>query len=494
MNSNSIEVDQHFCPLAKSPRRTPHYVSTLLLCWITLLSGTSLIGAPKTDPNLQSQLSAFIENRAKLADTLADKEKREVPKAARDYFTTARQGNFNAASNLYEKFQALSTGEATKDSLRADLYCVRQPVLETFGVWEIYQDWHPKFLKLYGEKVIESIPENSIYFGGTDPGRFIITIMGQAAKRKNPFIIITQNQLADGTYLNYLTKTLADQITVPTHDDLQRCFQEYLADVQKRMDQDRKFPNETLQIKPGENVKIVDNRVQVSGQTAVMNINALLVKIIFDKNLEREFYIEESFPLAWTNPYLTPHGFIFKLNRKALADLPPDIIQADNAFWNPYVKEWLGPWLTSETSVRDLADFVITVYRQENFKGFKGDPRLLKDVNARKAFSKMRSAQAGLYAWRAETAQGQETKREMTREAEMAFKQAFAMCPISSEALSRYVSLLASLGRFGDATLLAETILKLDPDDQDASNLLKDLKKQEKAPAKKLDPASGLKL
>jgi hypothetical protein len=475
-------------------RRISHRASILLLCWIPLLSGTSLIGAPKADPNLQSQLSAFIENRAKLADSLAEKENRQVPKAARDYFTAARQGDFLTTSNLYEKFKALSAAESTKDSLRADLYCVRQPIFETFGAWEIYRDWDPKFLKLYGEKVIESIPENSIYFGGTDPGRFIITTMGEAAKRKKPFFTITQNQLADGTYLTYLTKTLADQIQVPTHDDSQRCFQEYLTDTQKRLEHDRKFPDEPHQIRPGENVKIVDNRVQVSGQTAVMNINALLVKIIFDKNPEREFYIEESFPLDWMNPYLTPHGFILKLNRKALADLPPDVLRADTAFWNSQVKEWLGPWLTSETSVRELADFVITVYREENLRGFKGDPRLLKDLNARKAFSKMRSAQAGLYAWRVESTQGQETRREMTRTAENACKQAFAICPVNPEALFRYVNLLVSLGRLGDATLLVETVLKLNPDDQDTRNLFKDLKTQEKAPAKKIDPASGLKL
>jgi len=35
-----------------------------------------------------------------------------------------------------------------------------------------------------------------------------------------------------------------------------------------------------------------------------MTINGLLAKIIFDKNPNREFYIEESFPLDWMYPYL----------------------------------------------------------------------------------------------------------------------------------------------------------------------------------------------
>ena len=50
-------------------------------------------------------------------------------------------------------------------------------------------------------------------------------------------------------------------------------------------------PNAPKQIKPGEDVRVVDNRISVSGQVAVMAINALLTKIIFDKNPTNEFYV-----------------------------------------------------------------------------------------------------------------------------------------------------------------------------------------------------------
>ena len=74
-------------------------------------------------------------------------------------------------------------------------------------------------------------------------------------------------------------------------------------------------------------------RVQVSGQVAVMEINGLLVKIIFDKNPNREFYIEESFPLDWMYPYLEPHGLIFKINRQPLPELSDEIVQRDHDYW-----------------------------------------------------------------------------------------------------------------------------------------------------------------
>ena len=45
---------------------------------------------------------------------------------------------------------------------------------------------------------------------------------------------------------------------------------------------------------------------QVSGQVAVMMINGLLCKVIFDHNPTNDFYVEESFPLDWMYPYETP--------------------------------------------------------------------------------------------------------------------------------------------------------------------------------------------
>ena len=86
------------------------------------------------------------------------------------------------------------------------------------------------------------------------------------------------------------------EILTPSNEDSQRAFQEYLGDAQRRLDHDKKAPNEPRQIKPGEDVRVIDNRVQVSGQVAVMAINGLLTKVIFDKNPNHEFYVEESFP------------------------------------------------------------------------------------------------------------------------------------------------------------------------------------------------------
>jgi thioredoxin-like negative regulator of GroEL len=82
----------------------------------------------------------------------------------------------------------------------------------------------------------------------------------------------------------------------------------------------------------------------------------------------------------------------------------------------------------------------------------------------------LRSSIGGIYAWRLspQTPAQYRPKSEaefqrVLREAEFTFRQAFAFCPYSPEALFRYVNLLLPLNRVDDALLLAETCLKLDP-------------------------------
>lgn len=78
------------------------------------------------------------------------------------------------------------------------------------------------------------------------------------------------------------------EILSATPEDASKAFSEYTMDAAKR------YPNN---LKPGEQVfSLPDGRISVSGQVAVMQINGLLTKVIFDKNPTHEFYIEESFP------------------------------------------------------------------------------------------------------------------------------------------------------------------------------------------------------
>jgi thioredoxin-like negative regulator of GroEL len=400
-----------------------------------------------------------------------------------------------------------------------------------------------------GKLIYPEMDPNTVLFGGTDPGRFNPTYMifcesfiPGNKKPEDPVFdrrdvyLITQNALADGTYLNYIrahynrstqndppffqellrgpreleqnyeTNFIArmfipvdryftrlgakiearrraegvyppKEINTPSNDDSQRAFQEYLADAQRRLDHDKRFPNEPRQIKPGEDVRIVDQKVQVSGQVAVMAINGLLTKVIFDKNPDHEFYVEESFPLDWMYPYLTPYGIIMKINRQPLAELNDDIVQRDHKFWSDYSERLVGNWITYDTSVSNLCAFAETVYHRRDYSKFKGDPRFVRDNDAQKAFSKLRSSIAGVYSWRLGNSKSPQEQQRMIKEAEFAFKQAYAFCPYSPEAVFRYINLLISLGRVNDAYLIAVTSRKLDPNNPQMDNLVGELER-----------------
>jgi thioredoxin-like negative regulator of GroEL len=268
------------------------------------------------------------------------------------------------------------------------------------------------------------------------------------------------------------------EIYTGTPDDSRRCFEEYMADAQRRM--------QVGQLKPGEDVKIIENRVQVSGQVAVMNINGLLTKVIFDHNPKNEFFVEESFPLDWMYPHLTPFGVIMKINRQPLPSLREEDFNRDHQFWKQFSKRLTGDIIDYDTPVKQIADWIEKTYLRHDLNGFTGDRRFLHDDDAQKSFSKLRSSIGGIYAWRLNpdphmTAPEYRPKSDaeyqrVLREADFAFRQAFLFCPYSPEAVFRYAQLLLQTRRFDDALLVAQTCLKLDPYNGQVRGLVENIK------------------
>jgi tetratricopeptide (TPR) repeat protein len=217
--------------------------------------------------------------------------------------------------------------------------------------------------------------------------------------------------------------------------------------------------------------------VQVSGQVAVMAINGLLTKVMFDRNPKNEFFVEESFPLEWMYPHLTPFGIIMKINREPLRELSEDAIRRDHEFWTQYSDRLIGNWITYDTTVKEITEFVERVYLRRNFKGFKGDRKFVRDDQAQKSFSKLRSSIGGLYNyWVASSPPNSPMHARALKEADFAFRQALAFCPYSPEAVFRYINLLLTNQRFEDALLVASTCQKLDPYNAQVNDLVERLK------------------
>src|SRR5207237_1536290 len=105
------------------------------------------------------------------------------------------------------------------------------------------------------------------------------------------------------------------------------------------------------------------------------------------------------------------------------------------------------------------------VYLRRDYGGFKGDRKFVRDDQGQKACSKLRSSIGGIYACRITDPANRNpvAQQRMIKEADFAFRQAFAFCPYSPEAVFRYVNLLLSMQRFDDALIVALTCLTLDP-------------------------------
>ncbi|HXD00787.1 MAG TPA: tetratricopeptide repeat protein, partial [Verrucomicrobiae bacterium] len=179
-------------------------------------------------------------------------------------------------------------------------------------------------------------------------------------------------------------------------------------------------------------------------------------------------------------------GDIMKINRDPVAEITPEIIRRDHEFWSRYSSRLIGDWITYDTTVKQIADFVDKVNIQHDLSDFKGNRAFMRDESAQKSFSKLRTAIAGLYAWRLGLLNQTPTptdylprsadyQQRLIKEADFAYRQAFAYCPYSPEVVYRYVQFLAAFHRYDDARIVAETCYKLDPNNEGVANMVREL-------------------
>ncbi len=229
---------------------------------------------------------------------------------------------------------------------------------------------------------------NAVFYGGTDPGRFVPTYMIYSAGVRPDVYLITQNALADQTYLDTMRGLYADSIWMPTADDNQVAFGQYWDDIQTGRRPDL-----------GGIRRDASGRMSVNGAQAVMEINGIIARQIFDRNRDgHAFYVEESYAIDWMYPYLVPNGLIMRIRHDPGA-LPPRAVRDDMDFWDWYVRR------------------------------LHADPNFAREIPARKAFNKLRGSIAGLYA-----------RSRRYREAERAYKEAQSLYVYSPESAFRLVS------------------------------------------------------
>ncbi|MBP5791830.1 MAG: hypothetical protein J6W80_06225, partial [Kiritimatiellae bacterium] len=259
----------------------------------------------------------------------------------------------------------------------------------------------------------------SIFFGGTDPGRFVPTYMIYSADFRRDVYLITQNALADDTYMSVQRDLYGDEIWIPSKEDSGEAFNIYIDEVQRGVRE------------ANGDLKIENGRVQVTGALGVMEINGILTRMMFDHDrLRHSFYVEESYVIPWMYPYLSPHGLIMKIN----ADPTPydaKTAAKDRDFWDWYTRRLLS------------------------------DPMYRRDFAGQKSFSKLRAAIAGLYA-----------RQGRRADAAQAYREAVLLYPASPEAVFRYAQeMLMPYRKFAIVRELMDYTDAIDPNNKRTERL-----------------------
>jgi tetratricopeptide (TPR) repeat protein len=364
----------------------------------------------------------FARLRRQQVREMALDEGISVPAEFERIFDAVENSDWLTVSNLWASLRSRTERDEGSGADLPMQTVLWQPVLETIGFFEQVNLWDANLLSTYANEMLESLPPHCVYFGGTDPGRFVITAYRDVRGAPDIFVI-SQNALADNNYMHLLRRRYGDRLWIPTAADSAKAFSTYVAEIESG-----KRPMTA-------GITKENGRVQISGVRGVMEINGILAKNIFDhNNYKHDFFVEESYVIRWMYPSLSPHGVTMKINKEPLPRLTPQMVRDDLEFWDLRTRRLI----TSETFVRDVV--------------------------ARKSFSKLRSAIAGLYA-----------HRGMRAEAEVAFLEALQLYPLSPEANFRLADVYMRAGQFAKARKIMKAFGDMAPSNTKVTGLLKQI-------------------
>jgi hypothetical protein len=112
------------------------------------------------------------------------------------------------------------------------------------------------------------------------------------------------------------------------------------------------------------------------------------------------------------------------------------------------------------------------VYLTNDLNGFAGDADYVRNLAVQRAYAKLRSAIAEVYARRAIGKNVRDPAEPLNVEADFAFKQAIAFGPVEREVAERFARFLTAQGRNREALLVAQTYHAFDPGSGSARELI----------------------
>jgi len=384
-------------------------------------SGSAPAPTPTAKEVVAGKVSQFCKCRRAPVRGIARRSQKEVPAEVERFFDAVESGHWEDIKAHWDAL-AKKSGQYDHSEHAPELDPFWPAVLDAYGVAEQAHLWPAQKLLDYGQAILDSLRPGMVYVGGTDNGRWIPELLNETSGGEH-HVIVTQNALADGRYLDFVSELYGEHLATLTQEDSQRAFQEYMADAQERLQHDQQFPDEPKQVRLGEDIRVTDGKVQVSGQVAVMAINERLLGMLMDKNPERSFALQESFPLKGTYADALPLGPLMELRAQ----------DGDNTFNAERAEQSLDYW-------RNAAQQILL------------DPEAAGSPDTLKSYSHDTVAAANLLG-----------AHDFTAEAEEAYRLAAQLWPENPESVLGLAGLFARSGRENEARQLVEEFTRQHP-------------------------------
>jgi tetratricopeptide (TPR) repeat protein len=381
---------------------------------------------PSAEEIVAAKLKRFAQSRREIMRAMAKAKNVTVPAVVEQFFDAVETGDW---AQIKAAFDVINGGEANAGHSAKrlpEVTALWASIIDTYGVAEQVHIWPAQKLLDMGNSVMSQLRPGMVYFGGTDDGRWIPTLLNETGEGER-HIVITQNGLADSTYLDYIRFLYGDRFKALSGEDSERAFADYIGDAQKRLAHDQQFPDEPKQVRPNEQVQIVDGKIQVSGVVAVEAINERLMQMLMKNNPDLSFALQESSPLKGTYANATPLGPIMELG-----------VQDQSTFTQARAAESAAYWKSVAEQLRATPDEA------------NGETPL-------KAYSKLAMGQANLFA-----------ERGFFEAAEQTYRTALEMRPSYADATAALAELLQRTGRGEEARVLVDRFAQNYPDKVEA--------------------------
>ncbi len=354
---------------------------------------------------MQDKVASFARSRRDLALAMARKHNVEMPSDVEDFFKAVESGDWERIKSTFTTINGGDTTASFNANRSEAAHKMWPAIIDAFGAAEQAHLWPAESLLDYGYSILDSLKPGQVYVGGTDSSRWVPALLNDT-EEGSPHVVITQNGFADGTYIDYMQLQFDGRMKTLTQEDSAEAFQSYIQDAQQRYEHDKNFPDEPKQVRQLEELKMVDNRFEVSGKVAVFDINERLLSKLKEKNPELSFAIGESVPLKGTYKDALPSGHLMELGAGSKQDFTSERAIESVNFW------------------QQKAETILT------------DPTASKSNEALKSYSHDAAAAANLLG-----------SHEFHEEAEQAYRLAQKLWPANPEVALHLFELNKRMGR-----------------------------------------------